>query len=144
MYTLIARSIHSIRFKLAARSHRTSSLHTPCARQSSVMLHARTVAVSCRVVETLPFARLLRIIGPHEASKRTVGDRALNRGQVSREVMRENYLRMHEKCKCECIVVCSCGHASALFDLCLCLPSSHKILCDHCVSVSRKRSLRMR
>ncbi|XP_012231290.1 5'-nucleotidase domain-containing protein 3 isoform X1 [Linepithema humile] len=63
------------------------------------MLHARTVAASCRVAETSPFACLLRIIGPHEAPRRTVGDRALNRGQVSREVMRENYLKMHEKCK---------------------------------------------
>lgn len=50
---------------------------------------------SCRVVEAQPFVRL------HEVSRRAVGDRALNRGQVSREDMRENYLRMREKCKCE-------------------------------------------
>lgn len=71
-----------------------------CARQSFVMLHARTVVTTCRVAETR-LARLRRIAASHGESRRAVGDRALNRGPVSREVMRENYLRTFEKCKCE-------------------------------------------
>lgn len=65
------------------------------ARQSSVMLHTRIVATS------RSYAWLRGAVASHGASKRTVGDRALNRGQVSREVMHENYLRMIDKFKCE-------------------------------------------
>lgn len=64
------------------------------------MLHARTVVTACRVAETW-LARLRRINASYGEPRRAVGDRALNRGQVSREVMHENYLRTYEKCKCE-------------------------------------------
>ena len=70
------------------------------------MLYARFVATSRRVIGTRSFA----LPGPHGTSRRTVGDRALNRGQVSREDLRENYLRMLEKCKCEWSTYC--GHVS--------------------------------
>jgi hypothetical protein len=72
------------------------------ARQSSVMLHARIVATSCFVVETPLLVQLRRIASFHGTSRRAAGDRALNRGQISREIMRENYVKILEKCKCEC------------------------------------------
>lgn len=74
------------------------------ARQSSVMLHVRRVVTSSFLAETSPFAVRLRYntSAPTDgASKRTVGDRAINRGLVTREMMRENYLRILDKCKCE-------------------------------------------
>lgn len=32
---------------------------------------------------------------------RSIGDRALNRGQISREIMLENYQKIREKYKCK-------------------------------------------
>ncbi|XP_029661742.1 5'-nucleotidase domain-containing protein 3 isoform X2 [Formica exsecta] len=63
------------------------------------MLHARIVVTTCRVAEIRLARPVCWIPAFHGGSRRAVGDRALNRGQVSREVMRENYLRTFEKCK---------------------------------------------
>ncbi|KAH0952330.1 hypothetical protein HN011_006241 [Eciton burchellii] len=63
------------------------------------MLHARIVATSCFVVETPLLVQLRRIASFHGTSRRAAGDRALNRGQISREIMRENYVKILEKCK---------------------------------------------
>ncbi|XP_020283486.1 5'-nucleotidase domain-containing protein 3 [Pseudomyrmex gracilis] len=63
------------------------------------MFHARTVATSCRVAKTSPFAWLRHAADSDGVSARSMGDRAASRGQVSREVMHDNYLRILEKCK---------------------------------------------
>lgn len=89
------------------------------------MLHARTVVTPCLLTETRPFARLRGAAASHGVSRRTVGDRALSRGQVSREDMRENYLRVLEKCKCEWPRFHGRGHAvsrRSATSACVCLP----------------------
>ncbi|KAL0126125.1 hypothetical protein PUN28_004919 [Cardiocondyla obscurior] len=62
------------------------------------MFRGRLVALY-RVVKTRPLVRPAAAALHGTSSRRTVGDRALNRGRVSRGDMRENYLRMLEKCK---------------------------------------------
>lgn len=72
------------------------------------MLHVRRVAIPSLLAETSPFAVWLRGRPDGAAIGRAVGDRAINRGEVSRQMMRENYLRILDKCKCEYL---SNGHA---------------------------------
>lgn len=73
-------------------------------RQLSVMLHTRTLAVaaaSSLVFENLVSSWLLRVSGSHVVSTRLIGDRAFNRGEISREFMQENYAKVLEKYKCK-------------------------------------------
>ena len=68
------------------------------------MLHTRTLAVAAAsplIVESvLPFW-LVRASASHVVPKRSVGDRALSRGQISRNDMLDNYQKTREKYKCE-------------------------------------------
>ncbi|CAL7943768.1 unnamed protein product [Xylocopa violacea] len=64
------------------------------------MLHTRTLAVAAAsplIVESVLPSRLFRAATGHVSSKRSVGDRALNHGEMPRKVMLENYQKMREK-----------------------------------------------
>lgn len=68
------------------------------------MLHTRTLAVAAAspiLVENVLPSWLLRASSSHVVSTRSIGDRALNRGQISREIMLENYQKIREKYKCK-------------------------------------------
>lgn len=72
------------------------------ARQLFVM-YSRTIATSSFVLKTLSFPWSRRFTEYHGMSRRTVGDRAINRGEMSCEIMRDDYLKTREKCKCKYI-----------------------------------------
>lgn len=68
------------------------------------MLHTRTLAVAAAsplVIESVLPSWLVRVSGSHVVPKRSVGDRALSRGQISRKDMLDNYQKTREKYKCE-------------------------------------------
>ncbi|XP_012239554.1 5'-nucleotidase domain-containing protein 3 isoform X1 [Bombus impatiens] len=66
------------------------------------MLHTRTLAVAAAsplVIESVLPSWLVRVSGSHVVPKRSVGDRALSRGQISRKDMLDNYQKTREKYK---------------------------------------------
>ncbi|XP_068966778.1 5'-nucleotidase domain-containing protein 3 isoform X2 [Bombus flavifrons] len=66
------------------------------------MLHTRTLAVAAAsplIIESVLPSWLVRVSGSHVVPKRSVGDRALSRGQISRKDMLDNYQKTREKYK---------------------------------------------